>query len=341
MTLWRALTNARRDLRERNAVASAVEQAFAREIEPRERRFTEAALQLTTRLMDLYDVAVLDRASRSLLGLWIAENLERLDGHPFADQQAVRATRRRWRNALHPRAAVAERGGIDGALGALLDRADDRVADPAPGPARHDEQEKHVPDNDERAAPIDVAAMLPGSDPNDDPERRLRELVERLFRRVAPTLHPDRESDPTQRQLKQALMRRALEARRSRDLDTLLELHLTHVGETLDVVDVPALEAALQRQLEGMRQALRRAVGDPVRRRIVERYGAPDEERRRVLIARHADLLDAELERVQSRHAALGSPDETARAQALSDALDERRERELDRLTIDEITGAR
>ena len=412
--LWRRLAQARAELADHERRAGAIDALFRTTIEPRERLLTLGVARVTEALVDHYDGSPLERGERSVLGLWINENLGSLSGHPYAPADSVAALIERWRAVLDAAAQDAsgqpdpfdpasphyrtmpirrdgaervafERDAISRYLSPRFERAlrarddgDERAGRPGPESGFTDGEDASSDAADEARGEsanerpegasrgrahgkargqtrerADAAASEPpvdgtrgdgaggatGSAPGklaDAPEDDARALVERLFRRLARALHPDREQDSERRDVKHVLMSTALAARRARDLDTLLSLHAEHVGGELDAgePDAELLARALERQLAGMRRALHRArVGDPFRADLLARYeGADDAARRRRVVA-HATRLDDEIRRLERLVAALGTAD------GLGEALDDRREIERDRLTVDELTG--
>jgi len=91
-----------------------------------------------------------------------------------------------------------------------------------------------------------------GSDESDskevDPDKHLT-LFKTLFHRIARALHPDKETDPEQRNVKQALMSQLLEARRKQDLMSVFDLYQAHVDQDADFSeqDLIELESVLAR----------------------------------------------------------------------------------------------
>ena len=401
--LWRELTRTRERLAERGRRASAVEGLFRTSIEPRERLLTLGAARVTEALIEHYERSALERAERSLLGLWVNENLESLADHPYAPAGPVARLVERWRASLcgdgdaaaqAPDAAAqeyrtvparlspqarerAERDAISRYLGALFERgvagggggdfgggpggrgSERRAPDPAnPGPeagpsaggrSASGGPGADAPDGGDPAAgagpdaragpgaagapPGNGARSAAGSRTDRDPAAG---PIEPLFRRLARALHPDREPDPAAREIKHVLMSTALAARRARDLDTLLALHVEHVGalpDTLDGAGAEALADALERQLASVRRALERASREGPAQELLTRYDGADDAERARRVAAHAERLDAETARLDRLADALASPE------GLTDALDDRREIERDRLSIDELTG--
>ena len=387
--LWREIERARERLAEHERRADGVETLFRTRIEPRERLLTLGALRVTEALVDRYEGEGLERADRSLLGLWVNENLESLADHPYAPAEPVAALAARWRALLgaageappdpsDPTSATyrtmpvargadeaerLERDAISRYLGALFERGAGARLTPGPGPHDRDGRDGPgsadgerddasnadrdggsgaaggppsgggpAPDGDAPGAPPPGAAVPGAHDPDG-----ARAVIETLFRRLARALHPDREPDGARREIKHVLMSTALAARRARDVDTLLALHVEHVGALPDAHDgagADALARALERRLAALRRALDRARhGDPFRAGLLSRYDGADAAARARRVAAHAERLDAETERL-ARLA-----DRLATAAGLEDALDDRREIERDRLAIDELTG--
>lgn len=360
--LWEAIRRTRDELEARERHERWIGSRFEALIRPRERLFTSAVCRTTERLVAHHESTRLDIDERTLLGLWINENLQSLATHPFAPRASADALARRWSRHLgtvsHPldvplASLYARQGGPapgatrDGGHGDTGedDAREDTVAEngadatsgfasgdaDAPGPRERVSPgaRGHRPDDDgfERAtAEADAAAR-------EAPDR----IVARLFRRLARVLHPDREPDESRRLVKHALMSECLRARDEGDIDTLLSLHAEHVGELPDDVagDDPAeLAALLRRQLETLRHRLRRRLESrDLGAMIVARYAAPDRHESERRFAAHAGALDGEIERFEDLERRVGDVD------GLREALRARRALELDRLAIDALTG--
>jgi hypothetical protein len=112
-----------------------------------------------------------------------------------------------------------------------------------------------------------------------DDARQASQSLREVYRRLAAALHPDRETDPAQRQRKTALMQRANQAYAAHRLLDLLQLQLE--AEQIDPARIAALGdqrlghytrllaeqlAELRRQVQAARHDLCAALGlDPVR----------------------------------------------------------------------------
>jgi hypothetical protein len=327
---WHELRRARLELDRWRDATSALEASFNRVIAPRERLMTRTLAELTAHLITRFPESAQNATDQALLAQWIAENLAALKEHPFAPADRVRALSSRWRELVAPDAPSEPAPAPD-------DRQDTNTG--RPSPAQGPTQQRHP--SDARCAGEPSEQHTANEDHTPPPaapveDIALGNLIAPLFRRLAQALHPDRELDANRRKIKQALMQQALDARESQDMDALLSLYLEHVGHHVDVIegmDSTALLRALERQMEKVQRALRVIrFGNPLRRRIMERYGT-DPERRERLIEQHASQLDKAIAtvsglctKVQSKH-------------GMHAALALRRDAELDRRTINELTG--
>jgi hypothetical protein len=89
-----------------------------------------------------------------------------------------------------------------------------------------------------------------------DPSASMGDAVfKRLFRQTAAALHPDKESDLARQTEKHELMSRLLQARKERDLITLLRLHEAHAeaDSNLSGADEEQLEGILLDYLDHLR----------------------------------------------------------------------------------------
>ena len=366
-TLWEAIRRTREALELRQARVARLAERFTSTIRPREETFTRTVCRLTEHLVSHHERTVLDVPGRTLLGLWIDENLRSLASHPFAPHAETEALTRRWRGhldrAVHPldaalanlhasaggvptgsparhdadatdfdRAAAADRAdGDDRSDGSAGHRSAEAAARPRAGTRDRDEgRGERKESGEERTKGTSDAAA-------ETIERDMRALSARLFRRLARALHPDREQDETLKREKHRLMSDCLRARDERDIDTLLSLYVAHVGELPDALatgGADALERLLRAQLHDLQRRLRDARGgDPLQAMIVDRYAVDDPRESERRFGEHAGALDDETARAESTIRRIAEPD------GLQAALGERREKELDRLWIDEMTG--
>ena len=354
LRLWEAIRLTRSELSDVQQRTALIDTLFRHYILPRETQLTSTHGELTDRLMDTYTEGCLDRAEQALLNLWISDNLRSLTNHPFAADEQRDSLNRRWQQLLLAETGKSPpRTQLDDLFDDELDD-DDEVFDfgwhggtdrsaPEPNP-----KDKTAPDSAADTSRDNTCETSTDSNADThtgqapDNSARLHELeqklsVERLFRQLARTLHPDLEQDETRKAEKHELMSECLIARQNKDINTLLTLYCEHVGELPDDLDGNEHEEliqALEQQLRQLQAELRQArFGSPLHVQIVERYSANDEETTRRRVLQHADSLDTEVSRLQSQMQRLNSEE------GLLAELADRREIEQNRMIIDSMTG--
>lgn len=319
---WQELQQARAELERLRELAREIETAFQRDIAPRERTVTQQLAELTAALIEQYALNALGHLQQALLGKWIVENLATLKDHPFANASVVATLDARWRQRVAPLANTLDREAED-------HRAQDTET-PSAEPSTHGAQASSPQDtpHQRHEASLDV--------PDVTAEIDTRALVSPLFRKLAQTLHPDREPDPKKRKVKQELMRAALAARANGDVDALLDLHQRHVGETTDAMDgmdVKALLHAIGRQMENVQRNLRTIrYSRSLLRHVIDRYGSDAATRER-RIEHHARRLDQAISELAETTLTIKTEE------GLQRALGERHNAEMDTQTIRELTG--
>ena len=361
LRLWEAIRRTREELSQWRRQVKQVEGLFREFIAPREQRLTDEVIQITECLVAHFANKDLSVANRSLLGLWITENLRSLINHPFASASRTAALQTRWRSLISMEGNVEQQLSHLARTSQFADSSTE--ADYALAQEHEDQKDRA------RRQTLDQAQSRPDANRADRSEQRAgnkkartsrdanetghatedlgrmekikalenRLSVDRLFRQLAKVLHPDREPDETRKLQKHILMSECLKARQKKDIDALLNLYFTHVGSLPDDLSGTShseLIQALEQQLKDLQAELRRSrFADPLQQQIVERYATRydvDSHRR---IEQHADSLDREINRLQLLSTLLATDE------GLIDALDDRRAVELDRLAIDELTG--
>lgn len=377
VNLWDAIQHTRAELDNWKSLSDYIGKLFRDSILPREKRMTNALGRLTGSLIKHVDNPQRDQAERSLLGLWIIQNLNTLKNHPFATASERHQLLTRFSGILD------DDDPIDSQLIRLLQRhnfggsneteaSDDErstsFSESFYEQTAHDlEEESEEPDFDfgwhKKASPVDVeqqenSQSSANARANPEPEDKIDSdagfidsaqldekirksqnslSVNRLFRQLAKVLHPDREQDDVIKAEKHLLMSQCLEARQKKDVDTLLQLYCEHVGdlpEDLSDTSHQDLISALELQLKLLQRELRQQrFGDALMTQIVERYSDTSNERIEAKVAQHAKQLDLEINENETAIERLNT------ISGLQKALDQRRSIELDRMTIDEITG--
>ena len=357
--LWTAIRKTQEEINVWQRQVDQVEGLFAKYVAPREQQLTKAVSDLTEKLMQHFETTELEIADKSLLGLWICDNLSSLYDHPFGDPALTGALRNRWLVLLN------NDGLVENQLAKLtrnystdeepthrrtepiIDEAfsdDDATSDVTSNVdkanLKSDEDDTPESASDSTTHKDEDEAVKATSNPDlADTISTLEDKlsVERLFRQLAKVLHPDREQDEEAKAAKHVLMSEVLEARKNKDINALLTLYCEHVGELPDDMDLNShneLVAALEQQLKQLQLELRtKRFSDPLLSMIVERYSSSNTVDCEQRINNHASSLDAEIEAAMALSASLSSHD------GLLDALDERRAVEQDKLAINELTG--
>ena len=356
LQLWAAIRKTREELDLWQHQIDQVEALFNQHIVPREHALTDVMSTVTDRLIQHFSNTDLDIPNQSLLGLWINENLDSLQDHPFGDEHITRALTRRWLDLLN------NDGPVESQLARLVRRnnavpASEPTSEPISEPASNPESASDADASGSSARQTkptgnaadsniyeDISERLSATDDTDklgtaDNLRSLEDKlsVERLFRQLAKVLHPDREQDDTLRAEKHELMSQCLKARQEKDINALLSLYCEHVGELPDDLNNDShneLISALETQLKELQAELRyKRFGDPLQSMIVERYSSSDTSDSERRIQSHAHSLDTETSQARELVQQLEEHD------GLLDALDERRSVEQDRMAINEMTG--
>lgn len=364
--LWDAIRSTRDEIDKWQAKAEYVQTLFRQTILPREQRITNGVQQLTGSLIVLFEEPKRTQAERSLIGLWIIENLNSLSSHPFAskaqwetlsldfsetlvsddpiDIQLLRLLRAGATATEHALDASEARDDVSDISDEDLifdfgwhKKETTSASTQHAEPTREDEIKKTDSDHDRLSKEEEP-------EPKEALDEKISSLedklsIDRLFRQLAKVLHPDREQDEARRAEKHQLMSQCLEARQNKDIDRLLELYCEHVGELPEGITDDSHEeliTALELQLKQLQLELRQQrFGDALQTQIVERYADSDNSRTQHRIAQHAKELDRVIRENERTIKHLKTDEGFQRA------LEERRAIELDRMSIDEMTGYR
>lgn len=356
--LWAAIRKTREELDQWNRQAQQVDSLFSQYIAPREQKLTQAVGDVTAQLITQFAQGNLDIPDQSLLGLWITDNLNSLQDHPFSDKHQSKLLSTRWLELLNTDGPVENQLARLARKNAInTDRQNEQSDEMAQAncqastdsdfnddqcdsiqykskQTKHDAQQNSDDiqnDSDKK----EKTSELPIEDKVKTLEEKLS--VERLFRQLAKVLHPDREQDEAIKAAKHVLMSQCLKARKEKDIHALLTLYCEHVGELPDDLNNNShseLINALEIQLKQLQHELReKRFGDPLRTMIIERYSSSTSADCEQRIKNHAKSLDDEITTATNLVHQLNEHD------GLLDALDERRSLEQDRMAINEMTG--
>jgi len=346
LLLWERIQQLELKLRNQESINETIIREFSKKVLPLEEQVTLEIIELTKDIMRLFHSSE-DNANRSLLGFWVLDNFKLLAAHPFANESDVQELYDEWRLPIQGTDDM-----IEAQLSLLMASRDD-----LPGQSK---VRSNYPDADMFAAKKeppkrpasavfedseDFSVGTEQSQHNDsefDPSSSAHESDHRAEkktnrRRIAKAVHPDREQDEDKKAQKHAIMSDCLNARNNGDIASLLALYAEHVG------DLPTnwsdersgeLVHALETQLlELENRAAKLHSHDPLLQLILNRYLAYDTQdvARRINI--HKEKISEKLQGLQQQRENLKTDE------GFLDALAERRDIELDRLTLSNLTS--
>jgi len=368
--LWERIRVAEAKLDAQEAQNNHILREFATSVRPLEESLTDQLCGLIHGLMQCFHDNE-DDANRSLLGFWIIDLFKMLNRHPFADADRVHALFDAWRLPLQgTEDMVASQLSLlmasqDDLPGRSRQRANYPDADMfAKHASHHQRSNKDSRDEDsssrsdrtthhnahttnaknstktETSAKQTAHSESTHSSPFKPTSRsELGDLfnIHKLFRRIANAVHPDREQDENRKAEKHELMSTCLQARDAGDVAKLLSLYAAHVGDLPSNWSdestgelVTALEKQL-RQLELRGESLQS--NDPLLQLIIDRYLGYDTQDVTRRIQSHKLRLQAQIDELKNRRIAIKSD------AGLTSALQERRNIELDKLELAELTN--
>lgn len=342
-SLWQAIQRTRLELDRWQQQSSLIDELFRIHIMPKEQQLTIAAQTITESLIQHFEHTALTTGEKSLLGLWINENLEALQDHPFAENSRTAQLNDSWLLLInHPGSAEIQLARL--ASNTLLKvSAETDVHKGFAGPEnRQYNDDTNAPDDtpDHRDSHNSQESQVSNDSQDSDCSvgtNNAKLSIERLFRQLAKVLHPDREQDESAKVLKHQLMSQCLQARNDNDIDTLLQLYCEHVGDLPEGIDHAGHEeliTQMKAQLSNLQNKLHDLrYGNTLLNLIVDRYHTHSVSETESRVDNHARSLEHELESLSELERQLDSID------GLKAALSHRRLIAQDQLDIDELTG--
>lgn len=322
-------------------------------IKPLELEYTKGVYNQCDVLIEHYQKSSLDTAELSLLGLWITEHQSTLGEHPFAQHLPLEALYRRWQQVLTDGdTAIDKHLASFAASSHEKTQAKNDVYNDSAGNKHFSEQAPGTQqkESDSGAQDFDEQTINPhrknhnkantASTPGH--RKASKELesvlsVEKIFRKLAHALHPDREQEEHKKIEKDQLMRLCLEARDSNDLAALLMLYEQHVDKIdslLKDTDLSQLEILLKKEIAELQaERVQLQSSGTLQAQILERYRSDNASETDRRFADHEKKLKERLVFIEQQTAELQTQ------KGLLQALTKRREIELDRMVIRELTG--
>jgi len=359
LRLWEAIRKTRDELKSWQTRVDRIMTNFNVQIRPRENNLTRTVQSITDELITHAESSTLDQSHSALLHLWVIDNLESLEHHPFADPETTTQLQKRWYAYVYSDQSGQTTGANtrpEDPLGFCLDEElddDDIVFNfsssyEKPNHRRHGDNKKSNSRDEQNPFENGGADDHPNERTSEEFSEKFSSVgekvlgdivtVDQLFRPLARALHPDREQDETRQAEKHALMSECLQARENNDIDTLLSLYIEHIGDLpkgLVANSHDELIKLLERQLRAEQLKLQKArFNNGFERMLLERYQREDESSERIAFVRHATSLDEEIHKLSVQN------DLIKTESGLLQALDDRKLVEQDRVSISRLTGA-
>ena len=309
-------------------------QRYQHRLQETDRHHLASLQQLAERLIVFFTRKSLSNWQRVELADWIGETLQRIGR---VEPTVAEALQERFRQAAaeHLQMSEAEMDAEAETFNEAIEEAfEELFGDAADGPGADDPQPDLFGDTEfeffDDDDDDDTEAYWHIPDP--EAETRSRALMDGswtrgLFRRAAQALHPDRETDPEQRQHKQALMQQLLAARDEGDLLTLLQLY----GQAADNTELELAEAEMEQACALLEDRLEQLEDEedeiihahPLRALVHEFFYSPTRKTRE----QNFRAWEAELQRDAETAARL--PEELRNLTILKEYLELRRERNM------------
>lgn len=248
-------------------MAAEHREACARELQPLQQRRREMAVKLVHGLVRQLDNKALSERQRAVARERVCDLAAQLADEGDAGMRTLydRFSPRSWQDRRED-AAQALRLRLEAQLGEVLMLDEGRLSPERvwraaqerlqqARQARREQRQARGKAKASRRRQQDASAEEPS------PDALAGVVLRRLYRQLASALHPDRETDPVQRQRKTALMGQANAAYERRDLLALMQLQ----GQQVTLAGDAGPEA--ERRLQAMTALLRQQVADRERER--------------------------------------------------------------------------
>ncbi|WP_125717716.1 hypothetical protein [Pseudoalteromonas rubra] len=268
--LWQRIEkHKKRNQNYKNKVAENYQQ-FCELVLPHEQRQTHWLCQQVMHLASFVTRKSFTEPERDALMEWISEDMDYLEQNPFTDQtritqlsqyifEQLKARQGHLAESVSESQINALRAELQHEFGELLTLSDEQlkacIADPtvlfehleAMQAASSEQESEANEDLDEEAFDDDPFAngFYNQFEPDDDEQYRDFAKVEqnrldrlfkgsqlnKMYKRLASKLHPDKEPDPARKAQKHNLMHELSEARKAKDGFTILQLYLAHFDD--------------------------------------------------------------------------------------------------------------
>lgn len=216
---------------------------------------------------------------------WIASNLEYLRSHPFVGEVKLDALQNKFNEALtefsqseptdiDPQEIERVRHSLETIFAGKMQLSDDEIIALIKDPSLMDDYVEQMQQNwdEEQQSAGKTHQHKPFEDlfgqqtaeedgqyhaPQDDRQKDLDKLfkggqLNKIYKRLASLLHPDKEQDPVKKAQKHVIMQTLSEARKNKDAFTLLQLYQTYINDgefSFDTDTLHSMQALLRAKL--------------------------------------------------------------------------------------------
>lgn len=265
---WQRVANQQKKNARLREEVKAFAQRVSAAIQDQEKAYVDILYQTCEHLLVFYGRKALSVWQRDILLGWVTDYISAIRTNPFAadlDLSSLLAKMRAVMAKMHPELAsgLHEDAGPDGDAESASGAADEHGTMEDLFEELADEF-GHDPDFEEFADWFaeQNESFESAHQQRKDEDQALAKLmkdssINKLFRKVARVLHPDREQDEDARIEKNRLMSELVEARDANDITTIFTFYTEYVGESpLQALggDLDGVTALLQRQYENLRE---------------------------------------------------------------------------------------
>ena len=320
---WKRVVNAQKRNQRLQADVSALATEVSELIKADEQHYTSTAYQHTLHLIKFLSRKSLAQWQRDELCHWIAERIELLTYHPFNQHLDINALNMQFDELTLATPQPApfdndelassnpESDNTESSDQANIDMIEKLFAEFAEannkGP---DDADPLGEDNFFKQFYED--AFQQENEYEQEHKRQAQTLdnvlkkssLNKMFRKIAARLHPDREQDPSKKEQKHRQMSELIAARDNRDVLTLFSLYDTHVGEPIDQLldtDHEHLITLLKHQQETLKKEREDVIDEnPIAGMIYRRFQGGSKAKVQARVKQHIEQLQEDTQRIQA-----------------------------------------
>jgi hypothetical protein len=328
---WQRVSNARQRNERLRADLSEFAVSVSEQIREQEQACASAIYYQTERLLQFMARKSLTQWQRQELTLWVVEHVELLASHPFSDHLDLDTLKTSLEAAM-PSAAVYEEDAMAGSeekneeeslaeetlnrqkTADNFDMFEDLFAEFDTEEPQHTQADDNASDNEEDAfwRFHDDAFTRTQAEAEQQRQREIQELdrllksssLNKMFRKIASRLHPDREQDPDKKAEKHQQMSELVAARDNRDILAFFILYERHIGEPITQVidaDHERMITLLKHQYTQLQHEREQLIDDnPIEGMIYRHFHAPSKAKLAAKINQHVKQLREETEALES-----------------------------------------